>query len=172
MAEVESSPKRGWFPWKTPSTRRTGFKTVAMALAACLVIMILSSAGTLFLTRRYFSPLAAEKALDEPSQKFRMMDTPSEESEPFFKTAQAPGSESMAVPPESSGDGGTEYAGVTGADTAGVERKLIRRARLTVEVPPGNVDDTSRQASRTVLSGLYESSSAPRLTAATVYGVL
>lgn len=56
MAEVESSPKRGWFPWKTPSTRRTGFKTVAMALAACLVIMILSSAGTLFLTRRYFSP--------------------------------------------------------------------------------------------------------------------
>lgn len=161
MAEVESSPKRGWFPWKTPSTRKTGFKTVAMALAACLVIMILSSAGTLFLTRRYFSPLAAEKALDEPSQKFRMMDTPSEESEPFFKTAQAPGSESMAVPPESSGDGGTEYAGVTGADTAGVERKLIRRARLTVEVPPGNVDDTSRQAIHIVRSyqGYIESSS-------------
>ncbi len=162
----ETPSQKGRFRWKLPSWGRGGLGTVAMALAACLVIVILSSAGTLYFARRYFAPLAAKEELQDISREFGF----SSFSEPetgveFSKTAETPsGSQLRAVSPEQSGDLATEFSGenfVASPDTAGIERKLIRRAKLTVEVPKGAVDAASREAIHIVRAyqGYIESSS-------------
>ncbi|HHX10645.1 MAG TPA: DUF4349 domain-containing protein [Firmicutes bacterium] len=163
---VETSPKKGRFRWNLSSFRRGGFKTAALALAACLVIMILSSAGTLHFARRYYAPMAAkEQSGVAPQEPGTTGSAAFEEGGQFFKMAQVPsGDELESVQPQSRGISDTELAdqySATGADTAGLERKLIRRARLTLEVSQGTVDATSRQAIHIVRSyqGYIESSS-------------
>ncbi|MGI6620693.1 MAG: DUF4349 domain-containing protein [Bacillota bacterium] len=157
VEELETSPKPGRLRWKLPSLRRGGFRRVALALAACLVIMILSSAGTLFWARRYDAPLTSKGEAD------RSMGVPGLEGEQFFGMAEMPsGVEGEAI--QRSGESGAEWSGedyFTDAATAGIERKLIRRARLTLEVSQGGVDDVSRQAIHIVRSyqGYVESSS-------------
>ena len=87
-----------------------------MALAACLVIMILSSAGTLFWARRYDAPLTSKGEAD------RSMGVPGLEGEQFLgwlKCLQA-----LKVAIQRSGESGAEWSGklFTDAATAGIER--------------------------------------------------
>ena len=159
--------------WKSAknSSRPAWFKRAGLVLAACLVLMLASSAGTMFFARRY--------GLLDSLSKSRSLGDFRSSSEPEMYGGQA-------VPPSSPDDGiaGSQKmlmsSGVEPqespkasenevldssiklrSEAIGIERKLIRRADLSLQVSRGRVDAASQEAMHVVrrLMGYIESSS-------------
>jgi hypothetical protein len=167
-----------WSPIKS-SSRPGWLRRAGLVLAACLVVMIISSAGTVFLVR-YGSWGAKSSAPDGAPRQFEDAGEPGL----FSGTAQA------HLSPE---EGGETYGLTTGgramlesdgsplSDSAaessdqkmaasnslsdlhetGIERKLIRHADLTLQVHRGGVDVASQEVIHVVRKhgGYIESSS-------------
>lgn len=170
QSRARVSLKQRWPRLKMPFMRHGGLKTAGLVLAACLVVMIVSSAGTLFFIRRYGS-LGAKKGIDDENF-FRLMggnaSVPSapEESGEIYGFAQelfSSGTDASLqdAPDDSRGGKSIAPSSLSAADTADIERKLIRRANLTLEVSPGGVDNASTQTMHIVRTyqGYIESSS-------------
>jgi hypothetical protein len=159
--------------WKSAkvSRRPAWFRRAGLVLAACLVLMLASSAGTMFFARRYGLLDGLSKSRSSGDLRF------SSEPEIYGGQAVPPSapdegvsagqnmlSSRGAAPAEEPQASSSEILDLTrkiGPQAIGIERKLIRRADLTLQVSRGRVDAASQEAMHVVrkLMGYIESSS-------------
>ncbi len=164
-----------WQQLKKTSARNGRFKKIGLVLAACLVLMLVSSAGTVFVMRQYGILGSGSKAIGrdfesaaEPGM-VEKVDLPSspEDGDPSFDSSGGPSifkfesseAPSADVEPEYSPDKSADIRST--AQSLEIQHKLIRRASLTLEVSKGSVDHTSQEIIHVVKNsqGYVESSS-------------
>ncbi len=156
------SSKRIWSGFKMPSIMRGKLRTASFVIAACLVIMIISSGGTLFFVNRYGFPKTTQ-GISEGMRNFG----------PMGDNIQAPSASESFESPDESYDIAQKHLiqpdlnlssdmnDFIMANVMDVDRKLIKRANLSLEVSRGEVGPVSEQTTHVVRSnqGYIESSS-------------
>ena len=160
------SKSKVWF-WRVGSFSSRKIKTAGLFLAACLVVALLSSSGTFFVMKSCKSS-DFNMANDYSQANFRAIggvtpEAPASAGEMVgSESGYEEGLDSLADSPplmQKSSLGDLESFGEEQATH--LERKLIRRANLTLEVPEDEIDKASKKTLHVVRAyqGYVESSS-------------
>ncbi len=152
------------------STRPAWFKQAGLVLAACLVLILASSVGTIFIARRYvlLSGLCKSESRGDLDSSFEPemfggQAVPSSPDEGMPADQHVLMSRNGSPPQEPKASSGEMFDSNTkiALQAIEIERKLIRRADLGLQVSRGRVDTASQEAMHIVkkFMGYVESSS-------------